>query len=296
MGGHRWSSASVAEPAGTQRCGPFLRHHGPVGSAVSIRLDPLERYAVAANAFAVLAERSDLRAPVASCPDWTVYDLVVHLANVHAWAATIVETGESAAEQNDEPRSRSASAVSRWYVGKAVDLLQVLRAAQLDASCWNFVDGLTGTARFWPRRQMHETTVHLLDLEAVRSPTPPVNPVVATDGIDEVLTVFLRRMQARGRPAALTTPISLVATDVDRAWTVLPPPQVPLQKRRTGAPPRGPGPIVLNGRRPGADVVSAPADVLYRALWKRLPPNGDVLAIEGDAARVQAFLDSPLVP
>ena len=35
---------------------------------------------------------SGLRGRVASCPGWSAYDLVVHLGNVHGWAATIVET------------------------------------------------------------------------------------------------------------------------------------------------------------------------------------------------------------
>ncbi|WP_367303766.1 maleylpyruvate isomerase N-terminal domain-containing protein [Nocardioides panacis] len=48
---------------------------------------------------------SDLRAPVPGCPGWSVLDLVVHVGNVHAWAATIVETGRAAAEQNDRPSS-----------------------------------------------------------------------------------------------------------------------------------------------------------------------------------------------
>jgi hypothetical protein len=42
------------------------------------------------------------------------------------------------------------------------------------------------------------------------------------------------------------------------------------------------------------DQVSAPADVLYRALWKRGPL--DALDRRGDADRIDAFLGSSLVP
>ncbi len=44
------------------------------------------------------------------------------------------------------------------------------------------------------------------------------------------------------------------------------------------------------------DRVEAPAEVLYRLLWKRLPVEQADLAVSGDAARVRAFLDSRLVP
>jgi hypothetical protein len=57
------------------------------------QLDYVEQYVAAAERFAVAVASTDLHARVPACPDWTAYDLVCHLGNVHAWAATIVETG-----------------------------------------------------------------------------------------------------------------------------------------------------------------------------------------------------------
>ena len=105
--------------------------------------------------------------PVAGCPGWSAYDLVVHLGNVHAWAATIVETGRERREQNDEPRS-SHEGPGRWRSGtrgKAEDLYEVLRHSPPERPCWNFVFG-AGVAAFWSRRQLHETTIHQVDLDA----------------------------------------------------------------------------------------------------------------------------------
>ncbi len=269
-------------------------------------LDHVGRYLQAAERFALALQERDLRAPVASCPGWSTYDLVCHLGNVHAWAATIVETGAPAAQQNDEPPSRRPRAVSEWYVGKAGDLYQVLRAADAEAPCWNFVDGADGRARFWVRRQLHETTVHLLDL-----PGPPaeLDPEVCADGIDEVLQVLLRRMHHRGHPARLTAPLCVVAGDVGRAWTLTP--RVPAANG-SGVPvqPRGSAtesapalltgpPLVVERRHPTADRLQAPASVLYRLLWHR-SSLADALAdgarVVGDEARVSAFLDSRLTP
>ena len=39
---------------------------------------------------ALAAQRTSLDAPVPTCPDWTLRDLVRHVGGVHRWAATIV--------------------------------------------------------------------------------------------------------------------------------------------------------------------------------------------------------------
>lgn len=268
------------------------------------RLDFVEQYVAAAERFAVAVASTPMDARVPTCPDWTAYDLVCHLGNVHAWAATIVETCRQAAEQNDEPRSRKPRVVSEWYAGKAEDLYEVLRAADPEAPCWNFVTG-AGFADFWPRRQTHETTIHTVDLLGCTGGTAEIDPELAADGIDEVLTVFLRRMHDRGYPADLTAPVCLVTRDVRRAWTVSP--RVAVADPRAGVPaqPRGStsesAPAVVDGpprvvrrRLPGADQVAGPAETLYRVLWGR--GSRDELSLTGDEARINAFLDSRLVP
>src|SRR3954466_10178319 len=173
--------------------------------------DLVEQYADAADRFATAVGSTDLRAPVPSCPGWSTYDLVVHLGNVHAWAATILETRRRAAELNDRPRSSRPRTVSQWYTGKAGDLLQVLRCTPLDEPCWNFAYS-SGTTGFWHRRQLHETTVHQVDLDLAARRRPALDPEQSADGIDEVLTVFLHRMHERGHAAPLERPVALVAS------------------------------------------------------------------------------------
>lgn len=268
-------------------------------------LDHVELFAATAGRFADALVDADLRAQVPRCPGWTVYDLVCHLGNVHAWAATIVETGRRATEQNDRPRSRRPRSVTEWYVAKAEDLYEVLRTTDPDRPCWNFAFG-AGSASFWPRRQLHETTVHAFDLAAATGTADVVvDPVVAADGVDEVLTVFLHRMHDRGHPADLRGPICFGCEDVDRAWTVSPRPPVtgstsgvPVQPRgsaQESAPPLPDGPpVVVDRRHPRADQVTGPALVLYKVLWKLADPDG--LHVVGDPERVSAFLGSRLVP
>lgn len=270
----------------------------------STTVDFVDEFVAAAGRFASSVPWSDMRAPVPSCPGWTTYDLVVHLGNVHAWAATIVETGDAAAEQNDEPRSARSRVVAEWYAGKAGDLYEVLRHADPDAPCWTFATG-AGVAGFWPRRQLHETLIHLLDLEqaADRAPTP-TSAAVAADGVDEVLTVFVPRMHRRGHPARLERPLGLTAVDTGEAWTVEPPssseaPLVPAQPAGASRSGSVPPPVVRrlpDGLPHTAEVLAAPAEALHRLLWKRVGPADADVRIEGDVARVEAFLGSRLVP
>ncbi|MGA8211032.1 MAG: maleylpyruvate isomerase family mycothiol-dependent enzyme, partial [Nocardioidaceae bacterium] len=185
------------------------------------------KYADAADRFAVAVGWSDPRSPVPGCPGWSVRELVLHLGNMHAWAATIVETGRCAAEQNDAPRSPRSSRGARanraaqWYRGKAEDLYEVLRHAPPAQPCWTVVDP-DGVAGFWARRQLHETTVHLVDLDSACGRATVLDPVVCADGVDEVLAVLLPGRSRQGRPVLLDRPLALVATDTPDRWLLTP--------------------------------------------------------------------------
>jgi hypothetical protein len=157
----------------------------------------------------------------------------------------------------------------------------VLRSTPPDRPCWNFVDG-PGLAEFWPRRQLHETTMHRVDLDLACGRTPLLAPDVAVDGVGEVLGVLVHRMHARGHRAQLVEPVALRATDTGDTWVMLPQAGAPLLERTAGT----------------ADVrdrVEAPAAVLYRLLWRRPVDTGSV-QMSGDQAHVQAFLSSRLAP
>jgi uncharacterized protein (TIGR03083 family) len=244
-----------------------------MASAVTTRIDFVEEFAAAAERFAVTLAGSQMSASVPACPGWVVYDLARHVANTHSWAATIVETGRSAPEQNDAPTSRRPRAVCDWYAGKAEDLYEVLRAADPTAPCWNFAR-VNETAGFWSRRQTHETLVHLVDLDQAHGRDTELSPEVCTDGVAEVFEVFLPRMHARGYVAQLTAPLMVRTLDTDHVWTLTP---------RHDAPPHA-----AVRTEPGADLIEGSAADLLRVLWKRLP--ADAVAWVGNHERIGAFL------
>jgi len=72
------------------------------------------------------------------------------------------------------------------------ELIDVLRGTDGDEPCPNFNPGSVNTVAWWSRRQMDETTVHRWDVERALECTTPIDPIVAADGIDEYLDVFVR--------------------------------------------------------------------------------------------------------
>ena len=217
--------------------------------------------------------------PVPACPGWTTGDLVVHLGAIHRWAAAIVLSGQRIA---DEPSVRATEPLDDWYAGTATALIAALQAVDPEEPTPNFsrVDEVAG---FWPRRQLHETCVHRIDLaQALGLPESDwdVDPQVAADGISEVVRVFGPRMTERGRRPHVDAPIRLVATDVERSWIVAP------DEHDPQAPPR----IVSREIEVEGEAVGT-ATELYLALWGRLPAT--VVTPTGAAAR---FFAGPRVP
>jgi len=247
--------------------------------------DFLPAFRDAAGRFAAAVADTNARDRVPACPGWSTYDLVVHLGNTHAWAATIVETGNAAAEQNDEPPARKPRSMSEWYDAKAEDLYRVLQAADPTALCWNFT-GRDQAPKFWARRQTHETLVHLVDLDQAAGRTTLLPAELCADGIAEVLSVMMPRMYQRGRQVELRAPLTLRTTDGSQSWTLLPHGDRPPAVR--------PGPVV--GTEPGTDLVEGTADALLCLLWGRLDPDDPRVSCAGDAERIGAFFGSSVTP
>jgi uncharacterized protein (TIGR03083 family) len=138
---------------------------------------------------AALIAEADADTPVPSCPNWTLGELAAHLGGVHRWATAIVtrlpqERIELSAEEIAAPQEWSA--VPEWLVAGGAALVEALSAADLDAPCYAW--GGDQHVRWWLRRQLHETSIHRVDVElAVLGTAGELEPAVAVDGIDEFL-------------------------------------------------------------------------------------------------------------
>jgi uncharacterized protein (TIGR03083 family) len=184
----------------------------------------IDRLAAEGPALADAADRAGLDAPVPTCPEWTVRDLVLHTGNVHRWAALFVTTGRKADLDDAEAADFFAPVppdeeLTGWYRDAHAAIVDALRTAPPDLDCWYFLRAPSPLA-FWARRQAHETAIHRVDAQAAASPTEPTETGAdfAADGIDELLTCFYARPRSRLRsddPRSL----AVVATDVAAAWT-----------------------------------------------------------------------------
>ena len=193
--------------------------------------------------FAGVLEHADLGAPVTHCPDWSVRDLAIHLGGVHQWAAHAVTAGSP----DREPVTLvSDDELTGWYRRSAADLIDVLAATPVDGPAWT-LDECDRTAGFWRRRQVHETAVHLWDIEEALGEPRPIDPALAWDGVLEVVEVMYPRQVRLRRIGPLATGLRLVAADVDSEVTL-----------------GSDAPLVVRDR----------AEVLLRLLWHREDRSG----------------------
>lgn len=225
--------------------------------------------------FEDLLRTGDLDAPVVACGDWRLRELGVHLGDVHRWATRIVVTGEVCRE---EFAPDPGVALHEWYAESAAALLAALRAADPVAPCWHFAAGQRVTA-FWFRRQAQETTVHRVDAQRAVGAEDQLDPLVAADGVDEVLTAMLPKVRRWHEPPPLSAPLLLHATDTGHSWLIEPD---DLPRAR-----------LVDAGSAAATVQTSAANLLL-ALWKRQALRQ--AWITGDATVATSFLSAPLTP
>lgn len=211
--------------------------------------DEGERFAEAAGA-------AGLDAPVPTCPEWKVRDLVRHLGGVHHWATSYVLSGNPRPSSEKEDAKLfagldDADLLPGFRAGLAA-LVAALSAASPDLDCWSFLAAPSPLA-FWARRQAHETTIHRVDAELAAGRDARCAPEFAADGIDELLKGFFSR--ARGRLVAdPAVALAVRTTDTGDAWTI----RIEPDRR-----------VVTAGTADADCRVSGPASDLYLLLWNR---------------------------
>jgi len=226
--------------------------------------------------FADVLASVDHTTSVASCPGWTVGDVAEHLGLVHRWATALVERRAPARISFGELGLTSAVATPRWIEDGGSVLVATLRACDPDVAMWSW--GLDQHARFWSRRQLHETLVHRMDIELAVGRTPEAPSDLAIDAIDEFLVNLgsARRFspdveELRGHGER----IGFHVLDRDARWTA-----TLLEDRFVVANDDGDVDAELTGR----------ALDLLLTLYRRTPLAAAV-AIEGDRRLVDFWID-----
>lgn len=227
--------------------------------------------------FAAAAELG-LDAAVPSCPGWTVADLVAHTGVVHRHKVQIV--GEGWLDEMPEPPAAPEDGVVEWFREGLDQLLAVLAAHDPSERVATWLPE-NQTVGFWYRRMACETVVHRVDAELAHRVVTPVDPRLATDGIDEILTAMMTGYPGWAEFEAASGLLRLETSDTGRGW-LLEPGVFSGTSPNTGTTYDAEPTYLLVDDRDAVTTVSGEAEDLFLFLWGRRPDDG--LAVTGDRA------------
>jgi uncharacterized protein (TIGR03083 family) len=217
----------------------------------------------------VSVSEAALESKVPTCPDWTVNNLVDHVAHVYLHK---VECMRRNAPPDPWPTPGLDEGPRLELLHRAYDeLLAEFAARPADSATFTWFDP-DQSVGFWMRRMAQETVIHRIDAElGAGVPSQPVPDDLALDGIDEVLERFLAWPSTKWADAFAEALEPKQAGSVavaagDRRWVVSWSPA---------------GLIALGGGDAEAEISGTPEQVL-RWVWRR--SEGPV-SVSGDQAR-----------
>lgn len=229
----------------------------------------------------------DLRAPVPTCPDWTLHHLAEHLGHTHRWATAIVTRP---AAVPPDPREvalgtapEDAEGLGAWLREGTAELADAVRAADPQTPVWSWAD--EHTAGFWARRMAHETSVHRADAELALAREFTLEAALAADAISEWLDVLSLPKALEHRPELAELRgegqiLHLHSTDPGLGeageWIV----------RRTPS-----GPLWEHGHAKGDVAVRGPVVDLLLVMMRRVPPAQAQIDVLGDAGVLEHWLE-----
>ncbi len=231
-----------------------------------------------------LAERCPPELVIPTCPGWTAADLWEHLGTTHRWACEIVRTGatERISRRELDVATPTDDSWAPWLADGGDRLLAALRDTAAEDPLW--VWGDDPHARWWARRQLHETVVHNADAALAAGEGFELPQRVAADGICELLDSVPVRLGWPGaaRPQGEAT-LHLHATDPsgslgdDGEW------MVSLADETV---------TYVHGHGKGDVAVRAPVGYLMLLVNRRLPVESEMLEVFGDPDTLAASLEA----
>jgi uncharacterized protein (TIGR03083 family) len=223
------------------------------------------------TALVAAAARAGLDAPVPSCPDWRVRDLLRHQGYVHRWATEYVagrheQPVPELTEEEQLARGPDDAGLLAWFSAGHGALVETLQTADPAVRCWTFLPAPSPLA-FWARRQAHETAIHRVDAELAAGEQTFYRSDFATDGVDELIMGFFGRGQA---DSEVGPALQVEAADTGAKWLV----SLTADRSRAARVRRGAGVA-------DCTVTGAACD-LYLLLWNRAGIADGGVAVSGD--------------
>jgi uncharacterized protein (TIGR03083 family) len=224
--------------------------------------------------FAEVLGGGDLDAPVAACAGWDVGRLAEHLGQIHRWARFCAIHARPPGDDDPRPEPFDRSRAAGWFREGAAELIATLRDLDPDAPTWHPFP-VDRVARVWPRRQAHETSVHRWDAERAVGDPAPIDPELASDGIDEYFELAVPRLVAREGLTLPTGSLHVHCTDVAGEWLVWS---------------DGTGYHLVRAHQKGDAALRGPAEAILLRLWGRKSTRATELSPVGDEDVLAAWL------
>ena len=216
------------------------------------------------EALIAAAERAP-SAHVRCCPEWAMPDLLWHIAEVDLFWASIASGAAVDPSEYEEPPRPADTELPAFAREQLENLLRVLRATDPSKEVFSWAP--QKDVAFIYRRMAHETIIHRWDAEDAAGTTPEIDAELASDGVDEFLSFFLRPTDVE--PGS----VHLHATDTPGEWVV---------RFGDGAP------QLSREHAKGDAALRGDAADLILALWERVPLSK--LEVIGDATAVDRLM------
>jgi uncharacterized protein (TIGR03083 family) len=222
--------------------------------ATNARMDDAAARAVSAHGWS---------ARVSGCPDWSLADLVRHVAEVQRfWAWVLGTRATDPATYPRPPRHPDDELLDRLHAQHA-ELEAALAGADPAQRVWTWAP--QQDVAFVLRRQLQEAVVHTVDVEQVLGDVRPIPTAVGLDGLDEWLDVMVPAALPDGPPES-AHPVTFHAVDAGVERTL------------------------FAGSRPfPIAALTGTAGDLLLTVWRRVPL--EVLTVEGDGLQAEAMID-----
>lgn len=218
--------------------------------------------------FVAAVRRGPIDAPIAACPEWDLGALTRHLGMVHRWARHCAANAAppESFDAFEPDASLDAESLASWLEEGVAELTATLGTIDLDGPSWHPFP-VARVGRVWPRRQAHELSMHRWDAELAIGSTPaPIDPELASDGIDEYFELVIPRLVKRDKIELPGGSLHLHCTDTHGEWLVTAAPEYTL----------------VRAHEKGDAALRGPAEALLLRLWNRESPMADQLTPVGD--------------
>lgn len=168
---------------------------------------------------AELGRQHDLSTPVPTCGKWALDDLIWHLTEVQSFWLHAIANRPAGPESYTAPERPPNDELPDLLTDRCALLVAVLDAADPAEAAWSWSDD--HTVRFSIRRQTHEALIHHLDgVLAVGADLPAIEPTVAADGVDELVTVMLSGVPDWADYEPTSDSLQLTASDAGDTWNL----------------------------------------------------------------------------